>query len=332
MEMRTTTEEPTATPVLLQVKHLSVEFRVVGRQRLQAVSDLSFDLIEGETLGVVGESGCGKSTTGKAIVGLNKPSAGEVLFDGNDLGSLSARALRRTRSELQMIFQDPISSLNPHRSIVDIVAQPLNIQRRGTKKERRQKALAMLETVGLNPDAVADQRPTQLSGGQCQRVSIARALMLEPRLLICDEAVSSLDVSVQAQILNLLEDLRQRFGLTMMFIGHDLAVVRAVSDRIAVMYMGKLCELAPSTELSDRPAHPYTALLQSSIPGKDTDLTTESEGDSAEMPSPFNPPSGCRFRTRCPSAQAVCSSTEPALREIRPNHFAACHFPIASPQ
>ncbi len=314
---------------LLEVEDLVVEFRT-GRNRVQAVSGVTFSVAPGETLGLVGESGCGKSTTGRAIVQVERPTSGAVRFEGRDLTRLRSAELRRVRTKLQMIFQDPISSLNPRRRVRDIVAEPLAIWGRGTPEERRQQADAMLESVGIDPLAAGDRRPLEFSGGQCQRISIARALMADPSMLICDEPVSALDVSVQAQIVNLLADLRQRFGLTMVFIAHDLAVVKNVSDRVAVMYLGKLVELAPSDALYATPAHPYTEALLASIPEPDPSATRHHRALAGELPSPLDPPSGCRFRTRCPYAQPVCAAEEPPLAEVRPGHRVACHFPLAA--
>jgi len=316
--------------VMLQVERLVVEFRS-GKRRVQAVSDVSFEVRTGETLGLVGESGCGKTTTGRALVQIQPATSGTVRFEGQDLGRLSGRELRRARTRIQMIFQDPISSLNPRRRIRDIVAEPLAIWGTGSASERAQQVRSMLESVGIDPDAAGDRRPQEFSGGQCQRISIARALMAKPRLLICDEPVSALDVSVQAQILNLLADLKAEFGLTMVFIAHDLAVVKNVSDRVAVMYLGKLVELAESDALYHSPAHPYTQALMASIPEPDPEHVSEHEPLTGELPSPLDPPSGCRFRTRCPYAQDRCASEEPLLREVAPGHQVACHFPLGRP-
>ncbi len=313
--------------IVLTADRLVVEFRN-GRQTVQAVSGVSFSVRNGETLGLVGESGCGKSTTGRALVQVQPPTSGTVTYKGQDLTTLSSRDLRTVRTKIQMIFQDPISSLNPRRRVKDIVAEPLNIWGRGTKQERAAKVREMLEAVGIDPDTAGDRRPQEFSGGQCQRISIARALMAEPDMLICDEPVSALDVSVQAQILNLLADLKERFGLTMVFIAHDLAVVKNVSDRVAVMYLGKLVEVAGSDELYRSAAHPYTEALLASIPEPDPDQAGNQKALTGELPSPLHPPSGCRFRTRCPYAQALCAEQEPPLRDIRPGHQVACHFPL----
>ncbi|MHB8594438.1 MAG: ABC transporter ATP-binding protein [Acidimicrobiales bacterium] len=314
--------------VLLRVEHLVVEFGS-GARRVRAVSDVSFDVAPGETLGLVGESGCGKSTTGRAVAQIERPKSGSVRFDGAELTSLSGGALRRAGTKLQMVFQDPISSLNPRRRVLDAVIEPLALWRIGTKDERREKARRMLEAVGIDADDAGGRRPTEFSGGQCQRISIARALMLEPRLLICDEPVSSLDVSVQAQILNLLADLKAQHGLTLVFIAHDLAVIKNVSDRVAVMYLGKLCEVASPDDLYQHPAHHYSAALLASIPDPDPSVAAALAPLGGELPSPTDPPSGCRFRTRCPRAERRCAEEEPELRAVGAGHFVACHFPLS---
>jgi len=318
--------------VVLRLDDLVVEFPAGAGQTVHAVSGISLDVRRGETLGLVGESGCGKSTTGRAIMQLPKPTRGSVVFEGRDITTLSPAELRELRPKLQMIFQDPISSLNPRRRIPDIVGDPLVVWGRGD--ERATVVPEVLSAVGLDPDQVADRRPHQFSGGQCQRVSIARALVLEPEVLICDEPVSALDVSVQAQILNLLEDMKRRYGLTLVFIAHDLGVVRNISDRVAVMYLGRICELGETESLFDDPVHPYTRLLVSSIPSMETvtgaDIEQADRG-RGEMPSPINPPSGCRFRTRCPLATQLCADEEPQMREVLPGRFTACHHPILEP-
>ncbi|MFP4553629.1 MAG: ABC transporter ATP-binding protein [Actinomycetota bacterium] len=311
---------------VLRVENLVVEFPASGGRTVHAVSDLSFDLVPGETLGLVGESGCGKSTTGRAIMQLPRPTSGKIDFEARNLMELSDAELRRLRPKLQMIFQDPISSLNPRRSIRDIVRDPLLVWgKKGTSEERIRE---VFDSVGLDADLVGDRRAHQFSGGQCQRISIARALVLDPNVLICDEPVSALDVSVQAQILNLLEELKAKYGLSMIFIAHDLAVVRNISDRVAVMYLGKMCEVAPSIPLYESPAHPYTVALLSAIPKVGTTSVAGGPRVEGELPSPMNPPSGCRFRTRCPRADARCAEVEPQMRELRPGHFVACHYPM----
>ena len=315
---------------LLRVENLVVEFPSGRGQKVHAVTDVNLDVLEGETLGLVGESGCGKSTTGKAIMQLPSPTSGRVLFGGQDLTDVKGEDLRTLRTQLQMIFQDPISSLNPRRRIEDIVAEGLNIWKTGTKSERADKVDKMLLTVGLDPKIVRGRRPHQFSGGQCQRISIARAVVTEPRLIVCDEPVSALDVSVQAQILNLLEDMKARYQLTMVFIAHDLAVVKNISDRVAVMYLGRLCEVGDPDLLYANPAHPYTAALLSAIPVADPTVKPDQrETLGGEIPSPLSPPSGCRFRTRCPRADDQCRNEVPVMAQVEGDHFVACHHPIA---
>jgi peptide/nickel transport system ATP-binding protein len=315
--------------VLVRVEDLVVEFPV-GRTGLvvNAVSGISFDVRKGETLGLVGESGCGKSTTGRAIMQLPRPTSGSVRFEGHELTTMVGQEMREARTRMQMIFQDPISSLNPRRKVRDIVMEPLNIWKRGAKEERAQLVDKTLEEVGIDPTRAGESQAHQFSGGQCQRISIARSLVLDPSLIICDEPVSALDVSVQAQVLNLLEDLKERHGLTMIFIAHDLAVVKNISDRVAVMYLGKLCEVAPSDELYRAPAHPYTNVLLASIPVPDPAVDTSAVEVVGEPPSPVLPPIGCRFHPRCPNALDVCSKTEPELREFAAGHYVACHNPV----
>jgi peptide/nickel transport system ATP-binding protein len=324
-----TTARTSTTKPLLDVRNLEVTFGK-GRGAVQAVAGISFSVHEGETLGLVGESGCGKSTTGRAIVQVEQPTAGEVYLDGTDVCTLGRKDLRQLRTKAQMIFQDPISSLNPRRRVRDIVAEPLAIWKIGTKEERTEKANAMLESVGIDPYLSGGRRPREFSGGQCQRISIARSLVLQPKLLVCDEIVSALDVSVQAQILNLIEDLKEAHDLTLLFIAHDLAVVKNVSDRVAVMYLGRLCEIAPSDLLYEAPAHHYTAALLSSAVEPDPLSIRTPVILAGEPPSPINPPSGCRFRTRCPRAEAHCAEVVPEMREIAPGHSVACHFPIGT--
>ena len=318
--------------VLLRVEDLTMEFPAGGGRVVHAVSGISFDIAEGETLGLVGESGCGKSTTGRAILQLPKPTSGHVVLDGTDLAQMAGEQMRKHRTNLQMIFQDPISSLNPRRKVGDVVAEPLRVW--GPEDEDEQWALVreMLEAVGIDADVARNKHPHEFSGGQCQRISIARALVLEPKLIICDEPVSALDVSVQAQILNMLEDLKERYGLTLVFIAHDLAVVKNISDRVAVMYLGKMCEVSESDELYANPAHPYTSLLLGSVPIPDplAPLDTEVQPEE-ELPSPINPPSGCRFRTRCPLATEICERVEPQMQQVGDDHYVACHHPLVEP-
>ncbi|MCC6779671.1 MAG: ATP-binding cassette domain-containing protein [Hyphomicrobiales bacterium] len=317
-----------AVAPLLCVDDLVVEYGSRGR-RFAAVADVSFEVHTAETLGLVGESGCGKSTIGRAVIQLPRPTAGRVRFDGHDLTALSRRQMRRLRRSLQIIFQDPIASLNPRRKVRDIVAEPLVIAGIADRGDIERRVRTILDAVGLDPALVLDRRPHQFSGGQCQRICIARALITEPKLIVCDEPVASLDVSIQAQILNLLEDMKQRFGLTLLFISHDLSVVKNVSDRIAVMYLGRFCEIATSTELFRSPAHPYTRALISAIPSIADGVAGRDPPPAltGEIPSPVDPPSGCRFRTRCPQARSRCAEQAPQLRVIAPHHQVACHFP-----
>ena len=315
--------------VLLRVEDLVVEFPV-GRTGLKvhAVSGISFDVLRGETLGIVGESGCGKSTTGKAMMMLPRPNSGSVSFEGTELTSLPADEMRSARTRMQMIFQDPISSLNPRRKVRDIVREPLVIWKRGNAAEQLEKVDKLLEEVGIDPQRAAESRAHQFSGGQCQRISIARSLVLDPTLIICDEPVSALDVSVQAQVLNLLEDLKATYGLTLVFIAHDLAVVKNISDRVQVMYLGKICEVAPSDSMYTSPAHHYTKLLLDSIPVPNPDVAVPQVTVQGEPPSPVLPPSGCRFNPRCPAADDRCRSEEPQIRKVAEGHFVACHHPL----
>jgi peptide/nickel transport system ATP-binding protein len=322
----TTRPSPSSEP-LLKVQNLVVEYAVGGRT-IHAVSDVSLEVARGETLGLVGESGCGKSTLGRAVLQLRRAESGRVLFDGQDLTAMHGDSLRKMRQRVQLIFQDPIASLNPRRRIGDIVAEPLVIAGVKDPDKRQELVHEVLSAVGLDPSLVMGRLPHEFSGGQCQRICIARALVLNPEFVICDEPVSALDVSIRAQILNLLEDMKARFGLTLLFIAHDLAVVKAVSDRVAVMYLGRLCEVGPSEQVFARPAHPYTALLIEAIPVPDPDVRPAESVAVGEPPSPMSPPSGCRFRTRCPRADQRCSDEVPELRELAPRQFAACHHPL----
>jgi peptide/nickel transport system ATP-binding protein len=317
---------PSVDP-LLRVENLVVEY-AVGGKTVHAVSGVSLEIARGETLGLVGESGCGKSTLGRAVLQLRQAVSGKVLFDGNDLTAMQGDPLRKMRQRVQLIFQDPIASLNPRRRIGDIVAEPLVIAGMKDPEKRKQLVSDVLTAVGLDPALVAGRLPHEFSGGQCQRICIARALVLNPDFIICDEPVSALDVSIRAQILNLLEEMKARYGLTLLFIAHDLAVVKAVSDRVAVMYLGRLCEVGPSEQLFATPAHPYTALLIEAIPVPDPDMRPAESVPVGEPPSPIAPPSGCRFRTRCPRADQQCVTEMPELRRVAPGQFAACHHPL----
>jgi oligopeptide transport system ATP-binding protein len=312
-------------------KHYPVRRGLLRRQvgTIQAVDGLTFDIHEGETLGLVGESGCGKSTTGRALLQLVKPTGGEVRFQDAELTALSSGALRRVRRHMQMIFQDPYASLNPRQSVGSIVGEPLDVHGLGTRAERRARVQELLALVGLNREFV-DRYPHQFSGGQRQRIGIARALATNPRFIVADEPISALDVSIQAQVVNLLNDLKAQLGLTYLFIAHDLAMVRHISDRVAVMYLGRIVELASRDELFARPLHPYTQALLSAIPVPDPDLEARRrrvvlEGD---VPSPANPPAGCRFHTRCPLVTDICRQQDPEFRDLgsvgRP-HQVACH-------
>jgi oligopeptide/dipeptide ABC transporter ATP-binding protein len=318
---------------LLEVESLSKHFHVgggIGRPggTVRAVDGVSFSIRRGETLGLVGESGCGKTTTGRCIVLLERATSGRIVFEGVDLRTLGAAELRRVRRRVQVIFQDPYSSLNPRMTIGQIVAEPLKVHGIVKDKARRaERVRELLEQVGLLPQH-AQRYPHQLSGGQRQRVGIARALAMEPALIVCDEAVSALDVSIQAQIINLLEDLQKRLGLTYLFIAHDLSVVRHISDRVAVMYLGKVVEIASREALYEEPLHPYSRALLSAVPIPDPRLEARREHVvlRGEVPSPLNPPSGCVFHPRCPRAVSRCSAEIPALREVKPGHWAACHL------
>ncbi|WP_328396328.1 ABC transporter ATP-binding protein [Nocardia sp. NBC_00416] len=308
---------------LLEVRNLVKNHNVKGRV-LQAVSDVSLSIDPGETLALVGESGCGKSTVGRSILQLPGPDSGSVLFGGTDLAQLGEREMRRYRPKLQMVLQDPKAALNPRRRVRDLVAEGLLIA--GRKGDLDTRIDAALTAVGLDPVQVSDRRPYQFSGGQCQRIAIARAIALEPELIVCDEPVASLDVSMQAQVVNLLDDLRSRRALALLFISHDLSVVRAISDRVAVMYLGRIVECGPVAEVYSRPAHPYTRALLDSSPVPDPEAPPPGPALAGEVPSPLDPPSGCRFRTRCPMAEDICAREVPQLRSVDREHTAACHF------
>ncbi|MEZ4500703.1 MAG: dipeptide ABC transporter ATP-binding protein [Thermomicrobiales bacterium] len=319
---------------LLDVRNLVMHFpltqgiifqRKVGA--VQAVDGLTFHVNKGETLGLVGESGCGKSTTGRAILQLYKPTAGEVIFDGKDLTKLSGGEMRKMRRHLQMIFQDPYASLNPRMTVGSIVSEPMQIHNLVPKSERNSRVQELLQTVGLNP-YFANRYPHEFSGGQRQRIGIARALAANPDFIVCDEPVSALDVSIQAQIVNLLEELQDNLGLTYLFIAHDLSVVRHISDRVAVMYLGKIVELADRNMLYDNPLHPYTKALLSAVPIPDPVIEKKRERIilTGDVPSPINPPSGCHFHTRCAYVMDVCKVIDPILADQGENHFVACHL------
>jgi peptide/nickel transport system ATP-binding protein len=314
------------SPAALQVTNLVRSFRRPDGRVVHAVDDVSFDLQHGETLGLVGESGCGKSSLARALMQLPPPESGSVKIAGEEITGLSASARRNLRRRLQMVFQDPISSLNPRRRIGGIVAEPLMIWNEGDATSREASVASALHEVGFEPDVVLARRPHEMSGGQCQRVAIARALILEPTVLVLDEPVSALDVSVQAQILNLLIDVQAKRSFSMIFISHDLAVIRNICDRVAVMYLGKIVEIGKTEDVYRNPRHPYTRALLGSVlaPGQ---KLPDQEVLSGDLPSLLDPPSGCRFRTRCNRASEVCATTPPVLSPSRPTHLTACHHP-----
>jgi oligopeptide transport system ATP-binding protein len=323
----------TQQEVLVQVRGLKMHFPitqgiVIQRQvgAVKAVDGLNFDVFRGETLGLVGESGCGKTTTGRSVLQLYRPTAGSVQFRGEELTKLKGEKLRRMRRQMQMIFQDPYASLNPRMTVGDIIGEPLQVHDILKGQARRDRVQELLKTVGLNPYFVT-RYPHEFSGGQRQRIGVARALAVQPEFIVCDEPISALDVSIQAQIINLLEDLQAKFNLTYLFIAHDLSVVRHISDRIAVMYLGKIAELTGRKELYDNPLHPYTRALLSAVPIPDPAVEEQRrrmvlEGD---VPSPAHPPAGCNFHTRCPLAMEICSQQEPEFRDVGGGHWVACH-------
>lgn len=314
----------------LSVEDLVVEYPLAGGQVLRAVDRVSFDVAPGETLALVGESGCGKSSIVRALMQLVPYTGGTVRVGGVDIGQLSRSELRRLRPRFQMIFQDPVSSLNPRRRVRDILEAPLRINGIFDRTRSTQRIHEVLELVGIDPATALDRYPHEFSGGQCQRISIARALVLEPDLLVCDEPVSALDVSVRAQVLNVLNELRERLALSMLFITHDLSVVRNVADRIAVMYLGQICEIGAASEVLERPAHHYTACLLSAVPVADPDVRIDRVPLTGEIPSPLDVGPGCRFRSRCPAARELCGQVEPPLSPVGSDRLAACHFPVAA--
>lgn len=314
--------------ILLEARNLVKEFPA-KRGTVHAVSDVTFSIYRGETLALVGESGCGKSTLGRLLLRLIPPTSGELIYDGENLLALKPEKMREMRRRIQIIFQDPYASLNPRMSVGKIIEEPLATHKIGGNREARQKLVhSLMDKVGLRPEFYA-RYPHQFSGGQRQRVGIARALALNPELIVCDEPVSALDVSIQAQILNLLHDLQQELGLTYLFISHDLGVVRYISDRVCVMFLGRLCEVGETEEIYQNPIHPYTKFLLESVPQPDPTLRREEkEILTGDIPSPIDPPSGCRFHTRCPYAREICSKEVPQMRDFGGGRCAACHFPL----
>jgi oligopeptide/dipeptide ABC transporter ATP-binding protein len=312
---------------LLEVKNLKKHFTVGKGEVLKAVNDVSFEIYRGETLGLVGESGCGKSTTGRTIIRLYHATEGEVLYEGENVHKISGRNIKKFNRKIQMIFQDPYASLNPRMTVEDIIAEGMDIHGLYRGKERQKRVHELLETVGLSKEH-AVRFPHEFSGGQRQRIGIARALAVDPDFIIADEPISALDVSIQAQVVNLMQKLQKEHGLTYLFIAHDLSMVKHISDRIGVMYLGGMMELAESEELYEHPLHPYTQALLSSIPVPDPEVeeTRERVILQGDVPSPVNPPSGCVFRTRCPEAMDICSQVKPGWQEARPGHFVACHL------
>ena len=313
---------------LLEVSNLTKFFNVGGGNTLKAVNDISFQLKKGETLGLVGESGCGKSTAGRTILRLYEPTNGQVKFEGQNIYDLRGSKLKALRRNMQMIFQDPYASLNPRMTVTDIIGEALDVHHLvGSRAERKKRVEELLDLVGLNPDH-ATRYPHEFSGGQRQRIGIARALAVDPKFIVCDEPISALDVSIQAQVVNLLMKLQKQFGLTYLFIAHDLAMVKHISDRVAVMYLGKMVELTTSEELYANPQHPYTKALLSAIPIPDPEVeaTRERIVLKGDIPSPINPPSGCHFRTRCPAATEKCAKEAPKFVETKPGHWTACHY------
>jgi oligopeptide/dipeptide ABC transporter ATP-binding protein len=309
---------------LVEVNELIKHFPASGKQVVRAVDGVTFSIRRGETFGLVGESGCGKTTVGRCILRLTEPTEGAVRFEDRDLATLGRGELRQMRRRMQIIFQDPYSSLNPRMKVGSIIAEPLEIHRVGSRQERNERVAELLRVVGLDPD-FTNRYPHQFSGGQRQRIGIARALALNPDFIVADEPVSALDVSVQAQVVNLLQDLQEQFGLTYLFISHGLAVVKHISSRVGVMYLGKLVELAPAEAIYERPLHPYTQALLAAIPIPDPDAKKpEVKRLGGDVPNPIAPPPGCRFHTRCPQAMARCRTEEPAFREVAPGHFVAC--------
>ena len=318
---------------LVEVRDLKMHFPIYGgvlkRQigAVKAVDGVSFDILEGETLGIVGESGCGKSTCGRAVLRLYEATAGSITIDGTDIATMSQEELRQERPKMQMVFQDPQASLNPRMTVASLIGEPLDEHTKWSRQKKLERIYELMDAVGLNRE-FAHRYPHAFSGGQRQRIGIARALALNPKFIVCDEPIAALDVSIQAQVVNLLEDLQKQFGLTYMFISHDLSMVRHIADRVAVMYLGVIVELAPVQAMFDQPLHPYTEALLSAVPEPDPSLSVQKDRIvlQGDVPSPSNPPQGCNFCTRCSKVMDICKIEQPELREIEPGHFAACHL------
>ncbi|MES1044940.1 dipeptide ABC transporter ATP-binding protein [Heyndrickxia oleronia] len=323
MEANQTNETSTLTP-LIEIKNLKKYFNI-GGQPLKAVDDLNLDIYPGETVGLVGESGCGKSTAGRTIIRLYEATEGEVLYNGKNIYDNNSSEMAKIRKDIQLIFQDPYASLNPRMTVEEIIGEPLTIHGELTGKKKRERILELLKLVGLNPEHI-NRFPHEFSGGQRQRIGIARALALNPKFIVCDEPISALDVSIQAQVVNLLKDLQKSMGLTYLFIAHDLSMVKYISDRILVMYLGNMMELCESEELYEEPLHPYTQALLSAVPIPNPKLKRERIVLQGDVPSPINPPSGCVFRTRCRHAMDICAQKKPEWKEAKPGHFVSCHL------